>query len=57
MQELQYLFALMLGTPCKFVDPSAALDRLRCAFSSPEEQQVIRMVVPPTLIVIYKVGG
>ncbi|CAI5795372.1 ubiquitin carboxyl-terminal hydrolase 28 isoform X4 [Podarcis lilfordi] len=39
MQELQYLFALMLGTPCKFVDPSAALDRLRCAFSSPEEQQ------------------
>ncbi|XP_033028542.1 ubiquitin carboxyl-terminal hydrolase 28 isoform X4 [Lacerta agilis] len=39
MQELQYLFALMLGTPCKFVDPSAALDRLRSAFSSPEEQQ------------------
>ncbi|XP_061449267.1 ubiquitin carboxyl-terminal hydrolase 28 isoform X2 [Rhineura floridana] len=39
MQELQYLFALMLGTLRKSVDPSAALERLRCAFRSPEEQQ------------------
>ncbi|KFP87075.1 Ubiquitin carboxyl-terminal hydrolase 28, partial [Apaloderma vittatum] len=39
MQELQYLFALMLGTRRKFVDPSAALELLRDAFRSAEEQQ------------------
>uniref|UniRef100_A0A673UWV2 ubiquitinyl hydrolase 1 n=1 Tax=Suricata suricatta TaxID=37032 RepID=A0A673UWV2_SURSU len=39
MQELQYLFALMLGSNRKFVDPSAALDLLKGAFRSPEEQQ------------------
>ncbi|NXX95449.1 UBP28 hydrolase, partial [Centropus bengalensis] len=39
MQELQCLFALMLGTRRKFVDPSAALDLLRDAFRSTEEQQ------------------
>nr|XP_060643641.1 ubiquitin carboxyl-terminal hydrolase 28 isoform X6 [Anolis sagrei ordinatus] len=39
MLELQCLFALMLGTRRKFVDPTAALDLLRGAFRSPEEQQ------------------
>ncbi|NXF89343.1 UBP28 hydrolase, partial [Eubucco bourcierii] len=39
MQELQCLFALMLGTCRKFVDPSAALELLRDAFRSAEEQQ------------------
>ncbi|NXN96668.1 UBP28 hydrolase, partial [Rhinopomastus cyanomelas] len=39
MQELQCLFALMLGTRRKFVDPSAALELLRDAFRSTEEQQ------------------
>uniref|UniRef100_A0A8I5N033 Ubiquitin carboxyl-terminal hydrolase n=1 Tax=Papio anubis TaxID=9555 RepID=A0A8I5N033_PAPAN len=40
MQELQYLFALMMGSNRKFVDPSAALDLLKGAFRSSEEQQV-----------------
>jgi len=40
MQELQCLFALMMGTRRKFVDPSAALELLRDAFKSTEEQQV-----------------
>ncbi|XP_039206440.1 ubiquitin carboxyl-terminal hydrolase 28 isoform X8 [Crotalus tigris] len=39
MQELQYLFALMLGTRRKFVDPATALELLKGAFRSPEEQQ------------------
>ncbi|CAM9817286.1 unnamed protein product [Bubo scandiacus] len=39
MQELQCLFALMLGTHRKFVDPSAAVELLRDAFRSAEEQQ------------------
>ncbi|XP_016050825.1 ubiquitin carboxyl-terminal hydrolase 28 isoform X8 [Erinaceus europaeus] len=39
MQELQYLFALMMGSNRKFVDPSAALELLKGAFRSPEEQQ------------------
>ncbi|KAL7981633.1 hypothetical protein Chor_005721 [Crotalus horridus] len=39
MQELQYLFALMLGTHRKFVDPATALELLKGAFRSPEEQQ------------------
>ncbi|XP_075765892.1 ubiquitin carboxyl-terminal hydrolase 28 isoform X16 [Pelodiscus sinensis] len=39
MQELQCLFALMLGTQRKFVDPTAALEILKGAFKSPDEQQ------------------
>ncbi|XP_069080485.1 ubiquitin carboxyl-terminal hydrolase 28 isoform X2 [Pleurodeles waltl] len=39
MQELQYLFALMVGSSCKFVDPSAALELLKDAFLSVEAQQ------------------
>lgn len=39
MQELQYLFALMVGSNCKFVDPSAALELLKDAFLSVEAQQ------------------
>uniref|UniRef100_A0A8B9FCA0 ubiquitinyl hydrolase 1 n=1 Tax=Amazona collaria TaxID=241587 RepID=A0A8B9FCA0_9PSIT len=39
MLELQCLFALMLGTRRKFVDPSIALELLRDPFRSTEEQQ------------------
>ncbi|KYO42654.1 ubiquitin carboxyl-terminal hydrolase 28 isoform X12 [Alligator mississippiensis] len=39
MQELQCLFALMLGTHRRFVDPTAALELLREAFRTAEEQQ------------------
>ncbi|KAM9299364.1 ubiquitin carboxyl-terminal hydrolase 28 [Gastrophryne carolinensis] len=39
MQELQYLFALMVGTNRKFVDPSAAVEVLKDAFLSEEAQQ------------------
>ncbi|XP_078538470.1 ubiquitin carboxyl-terminal hydrolase 28 isoform X1 [Lissotriton helveticus] len=39
MQELQYLFALMVGSNCKFVDPYAALELLKDAFLSVEAQQ------------------
>ncbi|XP_053852824.1 ubiquitin carboxyl-terminal hydrolase 28 isoform X4 [Vidua macroura] len=39
MQELQCLFALMLGTWRKFVDPSAALELLRDVFRSAELPQ------------------
>ncbi|XP_056400162.1 ubiquitin carboxyl-terminal hydrolase 28 isoform X1 [Hyla sarda] len=39
MQELQYLFALMVGSNRKFVDPSAALELLKDAFLSEEAQQ------------------
>ncbi|NXN89865.1 UBP28 hydrolase, partial [Bombycilla garrulus] len=39
MQELQCLFALMLGTWRKFVDPSAALELLSDVFRSPEQPQ------------------
>ncbi|KAM7137858.1 ubiquitin carboxyl-terminal hydrolase 28 isoform 4-T4 [Macrochelys suwanniensis] len=39
MQELQYLFALMLGTHRKFVDPTASLELLKGAFKSADEQQ------------------
>nr|XP_033773423.1 ubiquitin carboxyl-terminal hydrolase 28 isoform X7 [Geotrypetes seraphini] len=39
MQELQYLFALLVGSNRKFVDPSAALELLKDAFRSAEAQQ------------------
>ncbi|XP_054853356.1 ubiquitin carboxyl-terminal hydrolase 28 isoform X7 [Eublepharis macularius] len=39
MQELQCLFALMLGTVHKYVDPTRALELLKGAFRSPDEQQ------------------
>lgn len=45
MQELQYLFALMMGSNRKFVDPSAAMDLLKGAFRSSEEQQVQKKLV------------
>ena len=54
MQELQYLFALMIGSNRKFVDPSAALDLLKGAFRSPEEQQVqeVLILVNSTVMVL-----
>ncbi|CAK6964536.1 ubiquitin carboxyl-terminal hydrolase 28 isoform X1 [Scomber scombrus] len=39
MQELRCLFALMLGSTRKFVDPSAAVELLRDAFRTNEAQQ------------------
>ncbi|CAL8364578.1 unnamed protein product [Lota lota] len=39
MQELRCLFALMVGSTCKFVDPSAAVELLRDAFRTSEAQQ------------------
>ncbi|KAM4702987.1 ubiquitin carboxyl-terminal hydrolase 28 [Rhinophrynus dorsalis] len=39
MQELQSLFALMVGSNRRFVDPSAALELLKDAFLSEEAQQ------------------
>ncbi|XP_034461678.1 ubiquitin carboxyl-terminal hydrolase 28 isoform X1 [Hippoglossus hippoglossus] len=39
MQELRCLFALMLGSTRRFVDPSAAVELLRDAFRSSEAQQ------------------
>lgn len=34
MQELRYLFALMVGSQKKYVDPSKAVEILKEAFSS-----------------------
>ncbi|XP_072303008.1 ubiquitin carboxyl-terminal hydrolase 28 [Eucyclogobius newberryi] len=39
MQELRCLFALMLGSTRRFVDPSAAVELLRDAFRTSEAQQ------------------
>ncbi|XP_026989887.2 ubiquitin carboxyl-terminal hydrolase 28 [Tachysurus fulvidraco] len=39
MQELQCLFALMVGSNRRFVDPSAAVELLRDAFRTSEAQQ------------------
>ncbi|CAH2320141.1 ubiquitin carboxyl-terminal hydrolase 28 isoform X7 [Pelobates cultripes] len=39
MQELQCLFALMVGSNRRFVDPSAAVELLKDAFLSEEAQQ------------------
>ena len=41
MQELRCLFALMLGSTRRFVDPSAAVELLRDSFRTSEAQQVI----------------
>ncbi|KAG7261276.1 hypothetical protein CRUP_036560 [Coryphaenoides rupestris] len=41
MQELRCLFALMVASTCKFVDPSAAVELLREAFRTSEAQQDI----------------
>lgn len=40
MQELRCLFALMVGSTRRFVDPSAAVELLREAFRTNEAQQV-----------------
>ncbi|KAM3922640.1 ubiquitin carboxyl-terminal hydrolase 28 isoform 2-T2 [Leptodactylus fuscus] len=39
VQELQYLFAQMVGTNRKYVDPTAALELLKDAYLSEEAQQ------------------
>uniref|UniRef100_A0A4W5M186 Ubiquitin carboxyl-terminal hydrolase n=2 Tax=Hucho hucho TaxID=62062 RepID=A0A4W5M186_9TELE len=41
MQELRCLFALMVGSTRRFVDPSAAVELLRDAFRSSEAQQIL----------------
>lgn len=45
MQELRCLFALMVGSTRRFVDPSAAVELLRDAFRTSEAQQV-RQTLP-----------
>ena len=52
MQELRCLFALMMGSTRRFVDPSAAVELLRDAFRTSEAQQVrhtseLRLKGPP----------
>lgn len=49
MQELRCLFALMLGSTRRFVDPSAAVELLRDAFRTNEAQQVQENHVTVTL--------
>ncbi|XP_068826348.1 ubiquitin carboxyl-terminal hydrolase 25 isoform X1 [Capricornis sumatraensis] len=39
MRELRYLFALLVGTKRKYVDPSRAVDILKDAFKSNDSQQ------------------
>lgn len=45
MQELRCLFALMVGSTRRFVDPSAAVELLREAFRTSEAQQVRKSVL------------
>lgn len=45
MQELRCLFALMVGSTRRFVDPSAAVELLRDAFRTSEAQQVQTLVL------------
>lgn len=45
MQELRCLFALMVGSTRRFVDPSAAVELLRDAFRTSEAQQVQTFVL------------
>lgn len=40
MRELRYLFALLVGTKRKYVDPSRAVEILKDAFKSNDSQQV-----------------
>lgn len=41
MRELRYLFALLVGTKRKYVDPSRAVEILKDAFKSNDSQQVV----------------
>uniref|UniRef100_A0A8C5TCR5 Ubiquitin carboxyl-terminal hydrolase n=1 Tax=Malurus cyaneus samueli TaxID=2593467 RepID=A0A8C5TCR5_9PASS len=41
MRELRYLFALLVGSKRKYVDPSRAVEILKDAFKSNDSQQVI----------------
>lgn len=43
MRELRYLFALLVGSKRKYVDPSRAVEILKDAFKSNDSQQVIPM--------------
>ena len=40
MRELRYLFALLVGTKRKYVDPSRAVEILKDAFKSNDSQQL-----------------
>lgn len=40
MRELRYLFALLVGSKRKYVDPSRAVEILKDAFKSNDSQQV-----------------
>lgn len=49
MRELRYLFALLVGSKRKYVDPSRAVEILKDAFKSNDSQQVISMYFQASL--------
>lgn len=49
MRELRYLFALLVGSKRKYVDPSRAVEILKDAFKSNDSQQVISVDFPSSL--------
>lgn len=49
MRELRYLFALLVGSKRKYVDPSRAVEILKDAFKSNDSQQVISMCFQSSL--------
>lgn len=50
MQELRCLFALMVGSTRRFVDPSAAVELLRDSFRTNEAQQVQQLTSGQLLV-------
>lgn len=49
MRELRYLFALLVGSKRKYVDPSRAVEILKDAFKSNDSQQVNSMYFQSSL--------
>lgn len=49
MRELRYLFALLVGSKRKYVDPSRAVEILKDAFKSNDSQQVNSMYIQSSL--------
>lgn len=58
MRELRYLFALLVGTKRKYVDPSRAVEILKDAFKSNDSQQVALLhFLVYSLFVFYLIGS
>lgn len=53
MRELRYLFALLVGTKRKYVDPSRAVEILKDAFKSNESQQVAFLYLLTNICVLF----